>query len=1148
MAGKSVRISIFAEGSKRAQAELLATGAAARRMGSDAEHSGDSLDTLARAQRDATNAMGDAGKAAAKLGQDTRGLTDETDNWIDSEGKVRDALGRFAGGARDAGDETEKTGRKVLKFKGTMDGLQKRTGVFTIALGVMAAKATLFAGAIGLAAPGVLHLGAALAPLAGFAGVIPAALFSVGAAAGTLKLALHGVGDAIKAGFGDDPKKAAEELAKLSPSARTFVKSITSMKDELGGLRDVTADAFFEKLSGSIKPLARAYMPMLASAMPNLAGAMGGVATSFVSAASSGKTVGAVSTVMAYTTAAVAKLRTAVAPLVNAFAAVARVGAGEISKFGGGVAALATRFAKFLTAAAEGGKITQWIASAKTAFGQLVGIIGNLGSIFGSVFKSAVGTGGGLLASILGITGGFKDFLKNAGTGGQTLGTIFANIGTLASSVQSAVGSILPVVAAAVGQAVTSLIPAVNAMLPALAQLVVAVTPLLPYFADLAAALVTGLVPAVTALGTWMTGHVGVVKTLATAVLGAVVAYKAYTIYARISAAVTNFDTIAKVKNAAAWVASTAATVKNGAVVAANTAKTVASRVAMAAVRLGLIAWAAAQWLVNVAMTANPIGLIIAGIALLIAAIVWIAVKTTWFQTAWKYTWNAVKAVGIAVWNGIKLAFNTFLAVIKLYIKAWVVAVLGIWRGLQALWTFVVNIWTNVRATFASAVTSMRTLIAGAVSAVLKTWARITGVLTVARNLVTQVVGYFAGLARDVGGRMLRLGSEIINGLKEGISRTKDTIIDAVKNVVDLVPSTIRRMLGIASPSKVTAKLGEAIGQGLIKGMTGTAAQIRAATGKLLTQTRAALSGRGEKLAVSVLARGSSVLIRLAKQEATARARLAAATRTLADLQSKAAEVAANVAGKVRESFSLLPEGEEDAGVGGLIRRYGEAIVAARDFQSNMTLLARKGLGKDVLAQLAGQGPKAAGELARQLAMASADEIRTVNQLSVGLEKTATSVGSTVATSLYGAGIQAAQGLVRGLTSQVKAVEATMLRIARGMQAALRKALGIRSPSKVTTIIGEMVGQGLIDGLQQGARKVQRASARLGTAVESGLTSGIGGTNLTPILAGTPATAGPGVIQVIVHADATTDPVDVGRKIARTLEQYTAATGRTVAT
>jgi TP901 family phage tail tape measure protein len=62
-------------------------------------------------------------------------------------------------------------------------------------------------------------------------------------------------------------------------------------------------------------------------------------------------------------------------------------------------------------------------------------------------------------------------------------------------------------------------------------------------------------------------------------------------------------------------------------------------------------AWAAAQWLLNLAMDANPIGLIIIAVAALIAVIVLIATKTTWFQTAWKATWGLIKDVAASVAN-----------------------------------------------------------------------------------------------------------------------------------------------------------------------------------------------------------------------------------------------------------------------------------------------------------------------------------------------------------------------------------------------------------------------------------------------------------------------------------------------------------------
>lgn len=70
---------------------------------------------------------------------------------------------------------------------------------------------------------------------------------------------------------------------------------------------------------------------------------------------------------------------------------------------------------------------------------------------------------------------------------------------------------------------------------------------------------------------------------------------------------------------------------------------------------LGVIAAVTiAQWAWNIAMTANPIGLIIVGIAALIAAIVWIATKTTWFQDIWNAAWGWIKNTAIDVWEWLK--------------------------------------------------------------------------------------------------------------------------------------------------------------------------------------------------------------------------------------------------------------------------------------------------------------------------------------------------------------------------------------------------------------------------------------------------------------------------------------------------------------
>src|SRR5688572_24106119 len=79
-------------------------------------------------------------------------------------------------------------------------------------------------------------------------------------------------------------------------------------------------------------------------------------------------------------------------------------------------------------------------------------------------------------------------------------------------------------------------------------------------------------------------------------------------------------------------------------------ASAAATHVAAAASKV----WAAGQWLLNAALTANPIGLVVVAIVALIAIIVLIATKTTWFQDIWNASWGWIKKTAIDVWEWLK--------------------------------------------------------------------------------------------------------------------------------------------------------------------------------------------------------------------------------------------------------------------------------------------------------------------------------------------------------------------------------------------------------------------------------------------------------------------------------------------------------------
>jgi hypothetical protein len=82
----------------------------------------------------------------------------------------------------------------------------------------------------------------------------------------------------------------------------------------------------------------------------------------------------------------------------------------------------------------------------------------------------------------------------------------------------------------------------------------------------------------------------------------------------------------------------------------ATIGQAIAQKTAAAATKI----WEGAQWLMNTALLASPITWIVVGIVALVAVIVLIATKTTWFQTAWRVAWSGIKSAAVNVWNWLR--------------------------------------------------------------------------------------------------------------------------------------------------------------------------------------------------------------------------------------------------------------------------------------------------------------------------------------------------------------------------------------------------------------------------------------------------------------------------------------------------------------
>lgn len=104
---------------------------------------------------------------------------------------------------------------------------------------------------------------------------------------------------------------------------------------------------------------------------------------------------------------------------------------------------------------------------------------------------------------------------------------------------------------------------------------------------------------------------------------------------------------------------------------------------------------AVAQWALNAAMSANPIGVIVAAIALLTAGIVYAYKKVDWFRGALYAGWEMLKTFGESIFNLILLPFKTLWSIIKnvsmALFKLFTGDFSGAWNSIKALGSDVVD-------------------------------------------------------------------------------------------------------------------------------------------------------------------------------------------------------------------------------------------------------------------------------------------------------------------------------------------------------------------------------------------------------------------------------------------------------------------------
>ncbi|MFF4166868.1 hypothetical protein [Streptomyces sp. NPDC001741] len=388
-----------------------------------------------------------------------------------------------------------------------------------------------------------------------------------------------------------------------------------------------------------------------------------------------------------------------------------------------------------------------------------------------------------------------------------------------------------------------------------------------------------------------------------------------------------------------------------------------------------------------------------------------------------------------------------------------------------------------------------------------------------------------ASTVSGAGGSMAGAGAEAGRGLQAGLRAAAAGVDGAARTMASAVEAGIRAELQIASPSKKTKALAADVGKGFIAGLTGSKAKIAAVAKDLVKDIVAAWKGvntNKDSRLVAMVNRDTKKLQKLASERDAIAARIKAAK-----------DFAKTITAGARQDAALGSLGieQEDVSAGSIKGALSEKLAKLKTFTSYIKTLAKRGLNKSLLRQVLEMGPEQGYAYASALAGADASTFKAINSLESQINHGADALGLAGADGMYDAGANAGKGFLTGLASQQKAIEKQMLTIAKAMEKAIKKALGIKSPSRVMAGLGRYTTEGLAVGMTE---RLPVLDAALGA-----VTDRVASTR--PVI-GRPAVVGAGaggaVYHIKIEVRDAMDPVAVGRELERVMTRFQRGQGR----
>ncbi|WP_354596849.1 hypothetical protein R1Y80_09880 [Streptomyces sp. JL1001] len=945
------------------------------------------------------------------------------------------------------------------------------------AVGAAGRLATPFAmagAAVGSLVPLLAGVASALAQIAPAAGLAATGVISVGLAVGALKIGMMGVGDALKNAF--DPESAeayAESLKRLAPNARSFVETIRSLGPQFDKLKLRVQNNLFEGLGKSVRQAAKAVGPDLSFALTSSAGALNRMGRQVLNTSIGLSESGALGKALNSATVGLHNLSNLPATIVQGLVQIGAAAGPAFERLTQRGSGALDRLSQRMTTAFESGAMEQAIEKAIDLLGQFGGVIGNVAGTLGNIFGGITSSGQGLFGTLETITqsledataaDGFQRALRAlsdtmqvvASTVGPLLGQALAVLGPVVENLAGPVQLLVTTLGSGLSTVLAALEPVLSTAAGTVGDLVVAMLPLVTLAANLAAAALPALTPLFAGLSTVIQEMTPFLEQLATnigvqltpvlerlpEILGQIVP-----VFER--AAREIFPELTQVLvTMSPYLADLAVQLAD---LAVQLAPVIADFLSFSTVIIGKVAPYAGPLLAGVL-----VGLIaiLSGLATILEHTVLPALRTLGNALSGDFR-GALKGAGIDIGTLKSVAATAFNALVG--------------NSIQQIGRF----GTEMGVGAARAASQLRDGVNRGIDNV--------------RTLLNGLPGIARAAAAGLGSALVSAGASLIGGLISGISSKIGEVRAKLGELTSMIPDW-------KGPKRKDAKLltpaGKSIIKGLIDGITATTPKVKSTLASLTkTIERAIDINRGNRRKVSGLGsllnrveRDNKKLLSLAKARDKVAATLKKAQKKLDDLVKERAKAAADIRDGILGEANITTGFPLVASVAAITVGLQQAVKRAKEFGANLAKLKKAGLRADLLGDIGDAGVDGGSATAAALAKATPAELKRINELQGQLAAAATSTGNSVAGALYDSGVKAAQGLVDGLKKQQKNIESQMAKIATAMVKAIKKALKIKSPSRVFMGVGEMTGAGLREGMLRSRQSVAAASTAMARA------------------------------------------------------------------